>query len=143
MNISRTLALAALSIASLSTCHKPEESTITHELAAYVNGGNFSATSVSYFENLTSTRPYIEVYGNDNDGQLFIILYQTSMLPGTLQFNSIDAYMGYIKTGSGSQTSVNGHVTVTSLTPEIEGTFECTLRDSTKITNGRFKAVSR
>ena len=132
--------------ASLSACKKKESEKQTSSpfLSATLSvGGAFSSTgsAVQTNKNNAYPHPYVEVKGTGASGEfLFVWIYSYTGALGTFAMGST-SYGGVYKAPSAStgSPSVYGTLTITSVTPDLTGSFSFTCADSTHV-SGTFSS---
>jgi hypothetical protein len=136
-------AVALMGMALISSCSKSSSSTSSsYSMKATVNGAAFNGTNCiatisgttlalngGSYTTATPTYPYFTI-GIENYSGV-----------GTYALNgSTSNIAGIDSSASSVLASAYGTVTITSVSPNIVGTFSFTLSDSTKVTSGTFTA---
>ena len=137
--------LALLGMLMMTGCIKKKDTPISYTMTANVGGTAYKAALCIAFagsstmeieaETTTSgatiTYPYINLW-----------LTGTSFSLGTFSFDSTMArnYAEYIISTSSFKIAQSGSITITSVTPNVVGTFSFTCTDGTTITDGKFVA---
>ncbi len=87
---------------------------------------------------------YIYISGEDANGKKIRIVLIDNSGTGTIQIGTGNAAAYYYPGGSTTSYTyaTSGSVTITSLTPDIAGTFSFTCADSTVVTNGSFSVLA-
>ena len=105
---------------------------------------NFSATDtfLKSIDNTSSTHPTLTIIGHDNNGDVLdLVIYNYPIAVGTFPVDSVhtSAYYTHFPTGGGVAKS--GTVVITSVTPNVAGTFTFTCTDLTIVT-GAYQVVA-
>ena len=100
---------------------------------AYTSGNNVEIEAETTTAGATLTYPYISLWLN-----------RTSLTTGTFSLDStqLNNYAEYITSVSTFKLAKSGSITITSISPDVVGTFSFTCTDSTVVTNGKFVAES-
>jgi hypothetical protein len=100
---------------------------------AYSTGGTIEIESETTTSGASITYPYIALYcGN------------TALKTGTFNFDTTQLanYATYVTSDTSLKLAKSGSVTITSISPNVVGTFNFTCQDGTVVSSGTFVAES-
>jgi hypothetical protein len=139
-------AIALFGMALISGCSKSSSSSPSYSMTASVSGTSYSAGNCIAVNN--GTYIVIEGIGGATTAPTFpylaISLTNYNKTTGTFNFDSSQTtnWAEYLTSSSTYKISKSGSVTITSVSPNITGTFLFTCTDGTVVSSGSFTAKS-
>lgn len=124
--------LALLCAILTSGCTK-EEAKVANSMTAKIGGSSFSTSNVTFTHG--TTEAFIEGAGSSSSILIYIEDYNgTGTYPVGTNWTVPTEYIS----SGGTQYAASGHVTITSTSPTVSGTFYFTCDNGTTISNGSF-----
>jgi hypothetical protein len=129
---------------TITGCKKNNSSDgYTPFMKASINDSLFYITgqTLVYSSSATSAgNNYLYIYGEETYGDVIRITLVNSSRTGTFQFGGTNVSAYYYPDGllNPYSQAVSGYITLTSVSPDVEGVFSFTCADGTQVKNGSF-----
>ena len=128
----------AIVLLSNGCIKKNNDNTVVYFIKSNIGIDSFFATSISIAKSYVNKDPELILTGGNSYRHIGINILSYKNAANSYTIDGVNNQFSY-SSAYGQYHGVYGTVIITNVTDnEIQGSFNCTLNDSTKITSGRF-----